>query len=70
MLPLTKLQQAEQLAALTEAAMDALKHCADERRKLTHEKHRDPAILKALDLLEVLHVGDRAYMNRIRTLGR
>ena len=67
---MTELEKAQREVELIDRAINTLKECAAEERKMYHAKHIDQYYREALDRLEVKKVGADAYLYRIKVIGR
>lgn len=67
---MTEAEKAQRQLDLITDAIAAVKHAAEQERKITHAKHLDPFYLEALNRLETKLTGARAYAFRVQTVGR
>ena len=67
---MTKLEQAQRQVDLINHAINTLKECMAEERKMFHDKHPDEYYQQALGRLDVKKVGADAYLYRIKVIGR
>ena len=67
---MTELEKARREVELVRHAMNTLKECAAEERKMWHDKHTDQYYREALDRLEVKLAGSEAYLFRLEILGK
>jgi hypothetical protein len=67
---MTELEKARREVELICHAINTLKECAAEERKMWHDKHTDQYYREALDRLDVKRTGAEAYLWRLETVGR
>ncbi len=67
---MTELEKAQREVDLIHHAINTLKECAAEERKMWHDKHIDQYYREALDRLEVKQTGAEAYLWRLKMVGR
>jgi hypothetical protein len=66
---MTDFEKAKRAVELINHAMNTLKECAAEERKMYHDKHTDQYYREALDRLDVKRTGAEAYLFRLEILG-
>lgn len=67
---MTELEKAKHEVELINHAINTIKNCADEERKITHSKHTNQHYEQALQILELKRTGAEGYLFRLKVIGR
>jgi hypothetical protein len=67
---MTELEKARREVELLHHAINTLKECAAEERRVWHDKHTDIYYSEAINLLDLKRTGADAYLRRLETVGR
>lgn len=64
------LEKAQERLRLINEAIDKVRHCGNQDRKVSGDKHMDGHYVKALQQLDILRTGAEVQLKRAETVGQ